>query len=89
MAIIILSGFFILDRYGLLPYLLIVAFTFALLIFWHSQTRAYRCENCGHEFEIKFWTDLISASSFRQKMLTCPACQIKDYATELVKRKNS
>ena len=87
LAIIVFSGFFILKQYGLIVYLSIVILTLTLLVYWHSKTRAYKCKNCGNEFEIKFRTDLVSAHFFRQKMLTCPKCHFKDYASELIKRK--
>ena len=88
LTIIVLSGLYILEQYGFLIYLLIVMLTNASLILWHSKTRGYRCKNCGHEFEINFWNDLISAHSFKQKMLRCPDFHCKGYATELVIKRN-
>lgn len=49
-----------------------------LLVGWHARTYAYRCRNCGHEFEISPWTDLISPHGLGKeggwKYLRCPKC---------------
>ena len=87
LIVIVAAGFLVLEHYGIWLYLLIVAGTIVLLISWHSKTRGYRCGNCGHEFEISFRTDLLTANSFRRKMLTCPQCRFRDYADELIKKK--
>ena len=48
------------------------------LVVWHARTYAYRCRNCGHEFEISPWTDLISPHGLSKeggwKYLRCPEC---------------
>jgi len=84
---IIVSGFFVLEEYGLVPYLIILIATISALVLWHSRTRGYQCTNCTHEFEISFWRGLPTIHSifFEKKMATCPACKFRGYATELVK----
>jgi DNA-directed RNA polymerase subunit RPC12/RpoP len=90
LLIIILSGFFILENYGIFLWFLIVFTSIFLLVKWHSSTRGFKCTECGHEFSITFWQDLPTASSilFMKKMLRCPKCEFKDYATEVIKKKS-
>ena len=85
LIILIVSGFFVLEEHGLIPFLVIFVATISALVLWHSRSRGYQCSNCGHEFEISFWQDLPTINSifFMKKMLRCPACKFKDYATEL------
>ena len=86
---VILGSFFIRPLIGRIPFYLSIFILLALLIFLHSKHTAYLCKNCDHEFKISFWRDLISANSPGKKMLTCPKCLYKDYASELVKSKNN
>jgi len=88
LAIIIFSGFFILENYGFLLWLIIVLASIFLLALWHSSTRGFICSSCGHEFSISFWKDLWTINSvlFMKKYLTCPNCNHKDYATEVIKK---
>jgi DNA-directed RNA polymerase subunit RPC12/RpoP len=58
-----------------------------VIIFLHSKNSAYICKNCSHEFEISFWQDLLTAHVPGKKMLKCPECSYRDYATELIKTK--
>jgi len=86
--IIALGGFFLLEKIGTFFYLILNIFIeIALLILWHSNMRAYRPKNCGFEFEISFFQDLKTAISFSQKMLTCPSLNLKDYSSELIRKK--
>lgn len=90
LAILVLSGFFVLEQFGFILWLVIIIISISLLVLWHSSTRGYRCSNCGHEFEITFWQDLPSVHYFHQsKMLKCPKCNFRDYATELVKKRST
>jgi len=81
----ILSAFLIPGDYGLFYFLSIFGLSIFMLVKWHSDTRGFKCSNCGHEFSISFWQDLPTASSipFMKKMLKCPECQHKDYAGEV------
>jgi DNA-directed RNA polymerase subunit RPC12/RpoP len=49
-----------------------------LLVSWHARTFAYRCAECGHEFEIPAWKDLVSPHGVNKnggwKYLRCPGC---------------
>ena len=85
---IILGSFFLIPVIGFIPFYFVVFIILALIIFLHSNNTAYICKNCNHEFEISFWQDLSSAHVPGKKMLKCPECSVKDYATELVKTKN-
>ena len=87
-VICIFSAFYILEKYGIVHFLVILIISFIILVKWHSSTRGFKCANCGHEFSISFWRDLPTASSipFMKKMLKCPSCQHKDYASEVVRK---
>jgi len=91
LSVLIFSGFFVLEEYGILPYLLIFIGTISALIFRHSNTRGYKCTNCGCEFEITFCQDLPTINSilFMKKMLTCPDFKLRDYTIELIKKKSN
>ena len=86
---VILGSFFLTPVIGFIPFYLAVFILLALIIFLHSKNTAYICKICNHEFEISFWQDLSSAHVPGKKMLKCPECSFKDYATELVKSKNN
>jgi DNA-directed RNA polymerase subunit RPC12/RpoP len=64
----------------------------AMLIAWHRNTTAYRCQHCGGEFEIAFITDLISPHGIGReadgttrawKYLRCPHCGKRSRASAL------
>jgi DNA-directed RNA polymerase subunit RPC12/RpoP len=86
--ITIFGGFLLAPVFGYIPFYLAILLLLALLIFFHTKNTAYLCKNCNHEFEISFWQDLMSAHTPGKKLLKCPECSYKDYATELVKTKN-
>jgi hypothetical protein len=88
--VLITSSFYITVNYGIFYFLLICILGIFLLVKWHSSTRGFKCANCGHEFTISFWQDLPTASSipFMKKMLKCPSCDYKDYASEVVLKKS-
>lgn len=43
-----------------------------LLIRWHAQNTAYRCSDCGHEFEISTLTDAVSPPQAGRRRLEIP-----------------
>ncbi len=88
LVVIVFSGFYVLEDYGVIWSVLIMIAAIFLMVKWHSSTRGYLCANCGHEFTITFWQDLPTASSilFMKKMLKCPSCAYKGYANEVVKK---
>ena len=88
-TIIMLSSFFVLPVYGLVVHLIISLFTIFLLILWHARNTAYMCPHCDQEFEISFWQDLTSPSFFNKKLLKCPKCGIRDYATEFTRYRSN
>ncbi|MFO7996577.1 MAG: hypothetical protein R6U93_05490 [Dehalococcoidia bacterium] len=59
-----------------------------LLIRWHAKSTAYRCINCGHEFEISVLTDAISPhgpGGGGWQYLKCPRCG-KRAKTEVLRK---
>lgn len=64
-----------------------------LLVRWHNNSFAYRCANCGHEFEISILKNFISPhgpgfsnSGIRGwKLLRCPECKKFSRATVISK----
>lgn len=60
------------------------------LVVWHARTFAYRCRNCGHEFEISPWVDLISPHGLGKeggwKYLRCPKCGQRTRAAVIPRR---
>ena len=60
-----------------------------LLVRWHANSTAYRCPECGHEFEISVLTDFISPHTPNKKYLKCPQCGKRKWATVLMKKDRS
>ena len=54
------GAFLLLPRgsWGAEGWALLVVVGLVLLVRWHSRMTAYRCANCGNEFEISFLTDI-------------------------------
>jgi DNA-directed RNA polymerase subunit RPC12/RpoP len=57
-----------------------------LLVRWHANNTAYRCPECGHEFEISVLTDFLSPHTTSKKFLKCPQCGKRKWATVLLKK---
>jgi DNA-directed RNA polymerase subunit RPC12/RpoP len=55
------------------------------LVGWHAASSAYRCAECGTEFEISTLRDLVSPHSPTSKYLRCPRCGKRDWASALKK----
>lgn len=84
------GAFFLLPRggFGGLVWVVIVVGCLFLLVRWHAKSTAYRCANCGHEFEISPVTDLISPHGIGNggwKYLKCPHCSQRMRAELLVR----
>ncbi len=87
------GAFLLLPRGGVgaLVWVVIALGGLFLLVRWHSKSTAYRCANCGHEFEISLLTDLISPHGIGNggwKYLKCPHCSQRTRAEVLVKEAN-
>jgi DNA-directed RNA polymerase subunit RPC12/RpoP len=65
--------------------LLFVGGTLYLIVRWHADTTAYRCANCGHEFEISPRRDFLSPHILNKKLLKCPGCGTRTWATGVPK----
>ena len=94
MLIIITAAIFLLSInrvIGALIWFIIVGVVLALLVSWHTRTFAYRCKECGEEFEISPVTNFVSPQGFGKdggwKHLTCPRCQKHERALVLKKSK--
>jgi DNA-directed RNA polymerase subunit RPC12/RpoP len=74
------SGWYI----GLIIIVIAVGILF-LLVRWHARNFAYRCPECGQEFEISTFTDFISPHGGGKKYLRCPRCQKRSWANEMEK----
>ena len=82
---IILGSWFMVPMIGHIPFYLSIFILLAILTFLRLKHTAYLCKNCDHEFEISFLQDITSMNTPAKKMLKCPKCLNKDYASELVK----
>jgi DNA-directed RNA polymerase subunit RPC12/RpoP len=85
---IIFGSFLVAPKVGYILFFLAVFGLIVVLIIFHNKNTAYLCKSCGYEFEISFWKDLVSAHTPGKKLLTCPQCSYKDYASEVIKGKN-
>ena len=54
-----------------------------LFIKWLLNSSAYRCSECGNEFQISLATFFVSRQAPDKKYLKCPTCGKKQWATEL------
>jgi len=70
---------------GVTVWLAVSGGTMYLLVRWHAKITAYRCPECGHEFEISVLTDFVSPHWCSKKRLRCPECGGRDWATILMK----
>jgi len=64
--------------YSFIAFGIVVLGSLFLLVSWHAHTFAYRCTECGHDFEITVWKDLVSPHGVDKKggwkYLRCPSC---------------
>lgn len=58
----------------------------SIIVRWHAGVTAYRCTQCGHEFEITTMTNFLSPHLPERKYLKCPACGKRDWMTVLMKQ---
>ena len=66
-------------------WLLIVISGLLLIVNWHTKNYAFRCRNCGHEFEISFLTNFFSFHGIDREgawhYLKCPGCEKRGKVT--------
>jgi len=76
---------------GAIIWFFLVGVVLALLVIWHTRTFAYRCKECGEEFEVSPVTNFVSPQGFSSdggwKYLKCPRCQKRERAVVLKKSK--
>ena len=64
--------------FSLIVYGMVALSGLFLLASWHARTFAYRCAECGLEYEISVWKNLVSPHGVDKKggwkYLRCPSC---------------
>jgi len=74
---------------GVILLLVLAGAVLAVLVTWHTKTYAYRCQNCGEEFEISAGTNFLSPQGVGKsggwKYLKCPRCNKRERA-EVIKK---
>lgn len=74
---------------GAILWFALIAIVLVLLISWHTRTYAYRCKQCGEEFEISRLTNFVSPQGISNdgawKYLRCPQCD-KHQRAEVLKK---
>lgn len=84
LAVISVTAFLLLVEYWYL-WLIIIFGGLTLLINWHTHSYAYRCRNCGSEFEIPFLANLIAPHGLDKEgawsWLKCPKCRSRHKTT--------
>ncbi len=84
------AGLLVVSGVVLLPdlfigWVVIAAMGLLALVRWHSRAFAYRCANCGSEFQISALTELFGLQGFSTsrgwKYLRCPFCNERTRAT--------
>jgi hypothetical protein len=76
---------------GAILWFALVAVVLVALVSWHTKTYAYRCKQCGEEFEISPVTNFVSPQGVGKdgawKYLRCPQCNKHERAEVLKKVK--
>ena len=74
---------------GAILWFALVAVVLVALVSWHTKTYAYRCKQCGEEFEISGVTNFVSPQGIGKdgawKFLRCPRCNQLERA-EVIKK---
>jgi hypothetical protein len=85
-----MGAYFLLPKYWYL-WVLVVVLGLALLVYWHKEKTVYCCSNCGHVFEISFFTDLLAPHGVDRGgawlLLRCPNCRER-HKTKVLKQVN-
>ena len=69
-------------------WLIIVIFTFILVVKWHARSFSYQCIKCGHKFSISAWTDFITPCGSYKFLIRCPQCHQRTKAALIDRVKN-
>ena len=76
---------------GAILWFAFIAVVLAFLVSWHTRQYAYRCKQCGEEFEISRLTNFVSPQGITKdgawKYLRCPRCDRHERAEVLKKVK--
>lgn len=87
-SLLVAGGIWVAPQYFIL-FLALGAICITLLVLWHNHTFAYRCSNCGSEFEITALINFISPHGIDKqggwKYLMCPTCKIRNRARVIAK----
>jgi predicted RNA-binding Zn-ribbon protein involved in translation (DUF1610 family) len=51
----------------------------------NNRTTAFQCAQCGHTFSLSPVAAVLSPHSMGRKMVTCPKCGARDWATPVPK----
>jgi len=91
-AAISLGAFLLLPDWWYL-WLIGVAGGLVSIVGWHTKSYAYRCRNCGREFEISFLTNLVAPHGIDKEgaweWLKCPHCRKRGRANIIKMIENS
>jgi DNA-directed RNA polymerase subunit RPC12/RpoP len=76
---------------GAILWFILVGVVLTFLVRWHTKTYAYRCTQCGEQFEISPVTNFVSPQGVGKegawKYLKCPRCNKHEPAEVLKKVK--
>jgi len=59
-----------------------------VLAWWNARHTGYRCQHCGHEFEVSMWTELVTFQGMGGggwKYVKCPQCDRRSRAKVLAR----
>ena len=74
---------------GFLIWIVLVMGMLLLLVRWHARNTIYHCPNCGNNFEISAFEDLVSphgTANGSWTYLRCPRCQRMIKASEATRK---
>ncbi|HTY07857.1 MAG TPA: hypothetical protein VMF29_01705 [Candidatus Edwardsbacteria bacterium] len=57
------------------------------LTLWNVAAYGYQCPSCQHQFQIGLFTAIGTPHVWNKKLLRCPACGKRDWASAIVKTK--
>ncbi|MGA7075544.1 MAG: hypothetical protein WBZ42_03220 [Halobacteriota archaeon] len=76
---------------GAILWFVLIGVVLTFLVSWHTKTYAYRCKQCGEQFEISPVTNFVSPQGVGKngawKYLKCPRCNKHERAEVLKKVK--